>query len=210
MVERLFGNQHPGDPRMTPRGRIVRAAEVGLWQDAVAHLEAARKRSREMVEAAQAEAQRLIAAGRKAGEDAAAAAVTAQLADGMRRIEAAWAGLEDDMIQIVAETVERVVGTLNPREATLAAACLALRELRHARRIEVRVPMADIAWIEAGLARNLEPQLLALVVLRADPDMATGRCLVSSEFGAVEAGLEAQLAALRAGLTGGLREGRHD
>jgi type III secretion protein L len=91
---------------------------------------------------------------------------------------------------------------MDKRKSTLAAAITALRAFRHAQRLVVRVPPEAVEWIDRGLDQALEPALRALLVIQPDPRLKDGRCVVVTEFGIVEAGIEEQIAALRSGLLG--------
>ncbi len=194
-----------GDPVLTPRGRILRAADIEVWHEGAALMDAARAHAARIVAAAEEERGRLVEAGRRDGEAAAAEAVTRRLADATRRIDEVMAGCETWLAELVADIVDRILGEGDHRALTVKAAANALREFRHARRLLLRVPSSSVAWIEEGLEAGLEPAVRRLLVIQPDPVMEEGRCVVSCEFGTVEAGIADQITALRAGLraTGG-------
>lgn len=190
----------PQPPVFAPRGRIVRAADVTAWHEGDGFLAAARAEAERIVAAAQNERDRLIAQGRAEGERAGEVAITRRVAEATRRLDHLLEHSEDWLAALVADTVERILGDMDRRDATVAAAITALRAFRHGRRLVVRVSPTAVEWIESGLKQGLETALLTLVVIQPDPLLNEGRCVVASEFGIVEAGIAEQLAALRAGL----------
>jgi type III secretion protein L len=197
-------------PSFAPTGRIIRAKDLAAWNEGEGYLAAAREEAKRIVAAAGAERSRLVEQGRQEGERAGAAAISQRVADATQRLDQLLARTEDWIAELVVDTVERVLGGLNKRETTLSAAMAALRAFRHARRLSVRVPPDDVAWIEQGLDADLEPALRALLVIQPDPHLGAGRCVVASEFGIVEAGIDEQIAALRTGVRAQLDESRAD
>lgn len=191
-----------GDPAPAPRGRIVRAESVRTWQEAADLLAAARAEAAEIVARAQREGERLFEHAREEAELEAAVLVAERLAAGTAALDGFLAGIELHLADLVVDQVVRIIGARDERDTMIGAALTALRESRHARRMTVRVPQADVDWIESGLMRELEPQLRDLLVIQPDPHMAHGRCVISSEFGFVEAGIAEQIAAVRRGLRG--------
>jgi type III secretion protein L len=187
-------------PVLKPLGRILRASDVAAWHRGNDFMSAARNEADRIVAEAMAESERLIEEGRKRGESAAADAITRHLAERTRAADDLLARAEDWLAELVVDTVERILDDRDPRENTRRAAVSAIRAFRHARALTVRVPPDEVDALESGLIRTLEPALRALVVIRPDPDLASGRCIVSCEFGAVETSIAAQVAALRDGL----------
>jgi type III secretion protein L len=197
-------------PRFLPAGRVIRAKDLVAWSEGDGYLAAARAEAKRIVAAAEADRDRLIEQGRQAGERAGAAAISQRVADATQRLDQLLASSEDWIAELVVDTVERILGGLDRRETTRAAATAALRSFRHARRLSVRVPPDDVAWIERGLDADLDPALRALLVIQPDPHLGAGRCVVASEFGLVEAGIDEQIAALRTGVRAHIAESRAD
>lgn len=197
---------NPEGPIFTPKGRIIRADDVTAWHEGDAFLAAARAEAGRIIADAQAERERLIAQGHAEGERAGEAAITRRVAEATHRLDQLLDQSESWLANLVVDTVERILGEQDRRECTLAAAVTALRAFRHARRLVVRIPPAAVGWVETGLEQALEPALRALLVIQPDPHLHDGRCVVSSELGIIEAGIDEQIAALRAGLAAQLIE----
>lgn len=197
-------------PAFAPKGRVIRATEMQAWNDGDGFIAAAHAEAERILAEARQEGGRLIDEARREAERAAIATVTERVADATRRLDRLVQHSEYWLAELVVETVERMLGSMDKRKASLAAAITALREFRHARRIVLRVSPAAADWIEKGLDQDLEPAMRALVVIQPDPHIREGRCVVATEFGTVEAGLDEQLAALRAGLRAQSEEEKAD
>lgn len=188
------------DPSFRPAGRVIRASDMTAWREGEGFIAAARAEAARIVAEAHAERERLIEEGRKEGERAGNAAITHRVADAAKRIDALLVRSEDWLASLVLETVESILGGEQRNEFMRSAATNALRQFRHARRLSVKVHPGALESFENSLAKDLDPAMRALVITQPDPQLSPGRCVVASEFGIVEAGLDEQLAALRAGL----------
>lgn len=142
------------------------------------------------------------AAGRKSAEDA-----TARLGAATGALESALArgigGAEDVMVEIVFETVCKIVGDLAPGTDGIRA--LVRRAAAHTtgnRPLMVRLHPADLAVLrEAGGTEDVllsEPALCWV----ADEGIALGGCILETDRGELDARLETQLDRLRAALIG--------
>lgn len=183
-----------------PRGRIIRAQDMVAWRDGDAYVAAAQAEAQRILAEARAQGDRLIAEGRAEGERAGEAAITRRVAEATSYLDALLHHSEAWLADLVVETVARILGEMDSHDAMLAAAVTALRSFRHAHRLVLRVHPSVVASVEAGLDRELDPGLRALVVIQPDPTLGRGRCVVVSEHGTVEAGIAEQLSALRDGL----------
>ncbi len=178
-----------------PLGRMMPAAEAGLWRDAGEALEAARREAA----AARAHAAETLAAERAALEQALAdesARQTARaLADAAAGAQLALQSLRADIAATLAAAMRKMLGQLDLAEAVAAAATEALAELsaRHGVTLHVhplcaaRVRQEVAAWGEA-----------ARVV--ADDTLPPDACTLETEAGIIRAGLSDQLEVLAAAL----------
>lgn len=175
----------------------------------------AHRRGRELVEAAQAEASRVLgeaeasrerlraeaeAEGYRRGSARAAALLAAAAAERDRLL----ASVEPEVVRLAVQLARKVLGEeLAARPGVVVGlAARALHEARERREVCLRVNPADARAVrEAGDA-------LAAVLLRAplsvreDPGIALGSALVETEAGRLDAGIEAQLAELARALEG--------
>ncbi len=136
-----------------------------------------------------------IAAGRIEG--------LAQIADELVRVHNEARAFTVREEARIADLACAVVARIAPRIAGLVPALVAeaVRELAADRFLVVRVHPERLAEVEAeaGLLRELQPGVAQIQVV-ADAELAPTGCVVVSESGKVEAGLDEQLAALRIAL----------
>ena len=105
--------------------------------------------------------------------------------------------LEMSVVKIVSDALERVLGELNEDEVILRVVKSGIAIARNEHRVVVRVCPEQVGVVEkaqADLLRHFAGIRLLDVV--ADSRLKKGDCLVESEMGVVDAGLETQLAAL--------------
>lgn len=195
------------DPKLVPLGRILRSEDTGLVHQGKDYLTAAITQAEKIIANARNEATLMTIEGRKRGEVEASEAITRHLAKSTRIVDELLARSESWLAELAVDIVQRILDDRDPRETLIRAAVAAIRDFRHARSLTVRANPAEVDFIERELDQRLEAGLRALVVVRPDSDLAEDRCVVACEYGTVEAGIAAQLNALRAGLaeTGGDR-----
>lgn len=167
-------------------------------------------RARELVAAAELEAERIRAAGRAERDRVRSEAAEAGRQEGLGRAAAALAGvaaererrlsgLAGEVASLALEVARTVLGQALAADpaAVVALAERALREARERREVVVRVSPAD-----APALRGAEGRLAALLArapglcLREDPALRPGDVVVETEAGTIDARVEAQLAAL--------------
>jgi type III secretion protein L len=172
-----------------PLGRIVPAAEAGLWRDAGAAMEAARREAA----ASRAHAAETLAAERAALEQALAedsARQTARaLAEAAAGAQRALQCLRADIAATIAAALRKVVGKLDLAEAVAAAAAEALAELSARHGVTLHVHPICVARVRQEVAPWGDG---ARVV--ADDTLPTDACTLETEAGIIRAGLSDQLA----------------
>jgi type III secretion protein L len=180
--------------------RILKgAASAGTHRIEGAVFDAA-QRAREIVAEAEAEARRIlaVAAGHAEGLAEAAATVVRAAAERDRRL----AALEGEVVALALDVARKILGReLSDPAAVVDLAARALAEARERREVTLRVSPAD-----APALRRAEGRLGALLarapglVMREDPALSPGHVVVETEAGRVDAGFDAQLAALERAL----------
>lgn len=176
------------EARVIPR-ELVTARATAASIVAAAETEAARIR-----EEATRERDALIARGRAEGREAGDIERQRAILEATSRRDAILAGSSDELLAVALELAERVVmaelASEPARFETLARS--ALDRARRATRGTLRIHPDDAgAWTEAL------PTWLELVL---DAQLARGSCLLSTDVGAVDAGVRAQLVRFREAL----------
>jgi type III secretion protein L len=182
-------------PHIAPLGRILRAQEVGLYHDAeaalrVAEAAAGAMRARAALEIEAARADRLAAAEQEMQREAARILIETEAA-----AQRSLAALPREIAEAIAEGVAKVIGGIDLAEAVARAAQRAMAELAERHAVVVRVNPAAQGRTSARLAdRGNDVRVVA------DPALAPDACIIETPAGFVRAGLQEQIATLRAAL----------
>ncbi len=177
-----------------PAAKVVRAAELCVWHDAAAMLADAKRQAADMQaaskEAFEAERQRGYDEGLERGAKEMAGRMTAAIA----AADALLQQIERALPALVCDAVENLLGTFDPQDLLRPAVQHALKRLRLNATATIRVAPEGVAAVRAVCD-------MPGLHVQADPSLAQGRCLLESELGTVELGLEAQLSVLRSTMT---------
>ena len=187
-------NAIPSSFGIVPLGRIISASEAGLYNDANAALLAAQQTAASIIAEAEAKAEDIRAAALQAGRDDANAEAATLLAHTASGIQATLDGLAAEIAGTIADAVSRIIGTLGLDDAMASIARLAMRDLRSRHGVIIRISPTMSEAVTASCAD--------LPGLRIEPDAAldAGDCVIVTEAGTIQAGLNRQLDALRAAL----------
>jgi flagellar biosynthesis/type III secretory pathway protein FliH len=189
--------------------RILKGAAPLPARRIEAEVYEADRRVREVVSAAEAEAQRIVAEARAASARAHAEAAAAGEAEGRARAAGALACAAVERDRLLGEAEREVVALalavarkLLGRElaaspdAVIALARAALGEARERREVLLRVSPGDAAAIRAAESTLAATLARARLGLREDPALAPGDVVVETEAGRVDARIGSQLAAV--------------
>ena len=192
-----------------PGTRILRAAEYArlleaqsLLDDARAEAEAIRKRAEEAYEERKKQ-------GYEDGVlDGQMQQAEKMLEPGMQAVEY-LEGLERQIVEVVTTAVRKIVGELDDKERIVRVVRTALEQVRGRQRVVVRVCPEEEPQVREALAPMLARSSAANgIELVADQRMKAGDCMLESEMGVVDAGLEVQLKAIEHALTARIGEGK--
>ena len=176
-----------------PLGRILRAAEAGLYNDAAGALAAARAEADALLAQARDEA---AAEREHILHDAAETArneVTRHLAEAAAQTARALDALAPALADAIADGVARILGERPAAELTAAATAACVSRLQDRAGVTVRVPPAHVTETRDALQGLGGPA----VQVQADAALGDDECVVETQAGFVRAGAAAQLARLR-------------
>jgi type III secretion system HrpE/YscL family protein len=166
----------------------------------------AHEEARRILEAAQADATRLIGQAREdgfaKGREEGLAAVTELLVRARAEAARRAGETEPELRRLAVRIAEKILGEalrLDP-DAVVSIVRAALTSARGRRELTIRVHPDDVAAVTAGRARLADALHRAEIGVRADPDVARGGCVIDSEVGAIDARLDVQLAAIERAL----------
>lgn len=186
----------------TPSGPVLKADQAASWVDGFAFRDRARK-----------EADALVADMRRAYEDKrregyetglreGAGAAAELLVKTTGQVDAYLAGLEGEIADLALAIVRRVAGEAAPPDFVARLAREALAGFRREQRLVVTVAPENYDELRRRLGAD-DPDFADRLTLSTDPSLGPLDCRVASPYAAVDAGLEAQLDAVRRELVGG-------
>jgi type III secretion protein L len=191
--------QAPPPPRLQPIGPVVRREELEIWGDAQAALEAAERHRKRMQSWTLAVYQRERQRGRDEGLAVAREEAARLIATTTARANSYLRRLEHDLPELVLDVIEDLLGRFDPGDLLAHAVRHALTKLQAGGDIRLRVSPEQPALLRAALA-DLGDSGAAMVEIEIDPTLVAGQCILWSDFGNIELGLEAQISALRKAL----------
>ena len=191
-----------------PGTRLIRAEEYSRLLEAGELLAAARGRA----DAIRAEAEEAYETRRREGyEDG---VMEGRMEQAEKMMETAMQAveyienIEETLVKVVTSAVRKIIGELDERERIVRVVRTALVSVRSQQKGLIRVCPADEPAVREALAAMIAsaPGGVSFLDVSADPRMKPGDCILESELGVVDAGLETQLRALENALAGKIKE----
>lgn len=184
--------------RVDPAARVLRGAELAAWADAEQLLAQARARADEIIGGAQAAFEAERQRGYEEGREAALLDQAEKMIETVGRTVEHFAGVENEMVELVMSAVRKVVDGFDDREKVMVVVRNALAVVRNQKQMTLRLNPAEVDTVREQINDLLAayPGVGYLDIL-ADGRLARGACILESEIGMVEASLEGQIQALR-------------
>ncbi|UVK35617.1 type III secretion system stator protein SctL (plasmid) [Mesorhizobium sp. AR10] len=189
----------PVAPQMRPVGPLIPASELEIWQCAAEARAAAERHQRRVRSWARAAYQRERARGQIEGLNAGAEELARLIAGTVSEVAQRKAVLEQELPQLVMEVLSDILGAFDPGE-------LLVRAVRHA--IERKYSGAEVCLHVCPMQVDMLAREFAgcdgregrpRVRIDPDPTLSLQQCVLWSEYGNVDLGLDAQMRALRLG-----------
>lgn len=180
-----------------PRARILRADEVKAWQDGHAFLGHAKAEAQKLNDAAKRAYAVEYAQGYKDGKVQGEIEAARLIADTSARVDRYLAGLEGEVAGLALDVVRRVLGQFDVGTLVASAARQAISEVRRAKYLKFRVHPQNLSRLRDELNVALQDSDLGMSVeIDADDTLALEACILSTDMAVIDAGIEAQLAAI--------------
>lgn len=139
--------------------------------------------------------------GYEAGSQEARTEFSATVVETVAEMELAFLRLEPRIVNTVMSALQQILGQIDERGLMEQLIRRVLGEARHRKQLRLRVAAVQFDAINQWLAGVLrEFPDVEFIDLLKDPAAAPGTCILESEFGAIDASLDVQLAAVRRGL----------
>ncbi|MFB9983130.1 type III secretion system stator protein SctL [Mesorhizobium newzealandense] len=189
----------PVPPQMRPVDPLIRASEIEIWHSAMEARAAAERHQRRVRSWARAAYQRERTRGHTEGLDAGAEEMARLIAGAASEVARRKAVLEQELPQLVMEILSDILGAFDSGE-------LLVRAVRHA--IERKYSGAEVCLHACPKQVDMLARAFAgcdgregrpRVRIDPDPTLSPQQCVLWSDYGNVDLGLDAQMRALRLG-----------
>ena len=164
-------------------------------------------------EALKADMHEQVEAARQAGYEAglkeARTEFSATVVSTVAELETAFARLELRIVNTVMGALQQILGRIDDRTLMEQLVRRVLSQARQSKELRLRVAAAQFDEVNRWLSEVIKefPDIEFVDVLK-DSAAAPGTCVLESEFGAIDASLDVQLAAVRRGLVSAFIEKR--
>lgn len=184
--------------RLAPERKVITAAEHDMFREAQRVLAEAQARAAELTAAAQAAYEEERARGYQDGRDEARMEAAEQMIENVSRTIGYFEKVEGKVADLVMAALRKILMEFDDRERVTLVVKNALSAVRNQKQVTLRLPPD-----RADLLRDRINELLAaypaigFLDITADARLTGDACILESEIGSVEAGIEVQLAAIR-------------
>ncbi len=184
-------------PVPAPGVRKISVPEAGLLLEAGEIIDAAKARATEITRKTEEDYARRMEEGYREGREASRLEHMEKILDTVMSSVSFIERMENSVVDVVNQAVRKVVGELPDDERITRIVKTALSNLSARQRVTVRVAPEDEKVLRRELADMLAEGRGAFLEIAADARLGRGSCLMESDLGIVDAGLETQLEALR-------------
>lgn len=185
-------------PEVDTRVQILAGADRLAWADAQTLLEHAHSQAETIIAGAQAAFDAERERGYAEGREAALLDQAEKMIETVGRTVDYFANVESEMVELVMQSVRRVVDGFDSRETVMAVVRNALAVVRNQKHMTLRLHPDEVDVVKARVNELLAayPGVGYLDII-ADARLVRGACILESEIGMVEASLDGQIEALR-------------
>lgn len=190
----------PASTVSRPGRGVVDAAVFEAHQNAQGIVEAAQRKAQEILESAERQRARVHAEAKEAGRQEGLAQSTEVLLRAKMQAGEILTTSQQDILELAAKVAEKIIGRDLERdpEVLLEICATAIENVRNVRQMVLRVNPRD-----AGILRDNQKRLMDSIgrsidmAVKEDAEVASGGCIVQTEFGTIDAQLPTQFAMLR-------------
>lgn len=184
--------------RLAPGTRVLKREDWLVWCAADAALQAAREEAAQVTAAARQAFEAERVRGQAEGRQEAQLEQAERMIEQVARAVDYFAKVEQRTVDLVMQSVQRVIGDFGDRARVVAVVKGALAVVRNQKQVTLRVAPAQVPAVHEAQNELLAayPGVGYLDVV-PDARLAADACILETEIGIVEASIEGQLQALR-------------
>ncbi|MGX5845056.1 type III secretion system stator protein SctL [Mesorhizobium sp. ArgA1] len=200
-------SEAPVAPQMLPLGPLIPASELELWHCAAKARDAAERHQQRVRSWARSAYQRERARGHTDGLNAGAEEMARLIARAVSEVGRRKAVLEQELPQLVIEILSDLLGAFDPGELLLKAVRHAIERKYNGAEVCLHVHPTQVDMLARAFAGCDGREGRPRVRVDPDPTLSPHQCVLWSEYGNVDLGLDAQMRALRLGFRSHPEEG---
>ena len=187
-----------GQFSLRPDQKVLKAAEYAVLLEAEQILATARAEAAAIAEAAKQayleEKERGYEDGLTEGKMEMAERMMDTVAAGVDYLE----GLEGTIVDLVMSAMHKVIDGFDDKERVIGVVRKALSYARAQKRVVLRICPEDAEIVQAEMKTLLRDHPgIGILDVATDPRLAKGACILESELGLIDAGLDVQMAGIR-------------
>lgn len=184
-----------------PTGRVIRAAEAEAWQSGYAFLDAAKRESTRLRDAARLAYANNAAQGYQDGKAEGDAEAARLVNETVVKVDRYLASLDKDVVDLALDIVRRVLGEFDVSALVGKAAARAISDIRRAKYLRVTVHPSAAAAVQAEMRDRVGDNSLGInIEIITDSSLSPAACIVSTDIAVIDASIEAQLNAIAAAM----------
>lgn len=184
--------------RLAPGQKVVKASDMDAYCDAERLLAEARKRAEDLIKDARTAYDEERKRGYKEGQNEARMEAAEQMIEIVSRSIDYFGSVETRMVDLVMTALRKILAEYDDRDRVVQVVKHALSTVRNQKQVTLRLP-PDQAELLRDRVNELLAAYPAIGFLDITPDsrLSADNCIIESDIGSVEAGIEVQLEAIR-------------
>jgi type III secretion protein L len=179
-------------------GRVIKADEFAASRDARAIVDAARADAQRILTEAKEISERERQRAFEEGRDAARLEMSEQMIDTVGHVVDYLGKVEHEMVDVVGLALERILGEIGDKELVVRVVKNALAAVRNEKHLTLRVAPGQVATVKERMNEILShyPIIVDIQVV-GDGRLSPTGCILESEIGVIDASLDGQIGALK-------------
>jgi type III secretion protein L len=189
-----------------PAKKVLKASEYASLVEAFELIERAKTEAEGIVGSATAAREEEKKRGYEAGLEEGRGEMAESLLSAVTRSVEYFESLEQRVVDIVMQSVQKILGSFDDRELATRVVRNALELFRQQKQVTLRVPPSERNAMQERVGEIMRdfPQMQAINVV-GDARIQPGGCILDTDIGVVDCSVETQLAALRRAYTSALK-----
>ncbi|MCP3877882.1 MAG: HrpE/YscL family type III secretion apparatus protein [Sulfitobacter sp.] len=193
---------------LLPEARLLKEEEYLGFQEGQRLLVEARQKAERIIGQSEQALEEQKQRGYQEGMDQAKQEMATHVAETVARAADYFASVEGEVVEVVMTSVRKILGEFSDEDLTLRLVKTALHVVRSQKQVTVRVPPDRETEVRSRLHQLTSSYPgISLVEVVADSKLGAGNCVLETEIGIVDGGIDSQLQVLEKVLRSRLGKG---